>query len=168
MNSSRSLIHDERGSAIVVALLILSLLTIVGIAATRTSDSEISIAGNETAYHRVLYRTEATAVESAMYIETMLPNDLKNRVPLWLHAEAAAPDLTDEGQWDYNNLDGDDNAETSTYDSNVAYAAVDLGIAPGSSISMTQSTQVRAYRIFGLERSREGSKMIEVGYKRRF
>lgn len=177
MNRKKLDIKNEQGSAIVIALMVLSLLTLAGIAATRTSNSEISIAGNETAYNRVLYRTESAVVETAMYIAAALPSDLANRDPepkavgcQWMHQEDSptAPDYTNPSVWDYNNIDNDDNAETLPTNTNIAFAALDKGIPSGASQDMTARTQVRAYRLFGLEKSPEGSTLLEVGFKRRF
>jgi hypothetical protein len=168
MSAFLNIIADEKGSAIVIALMILSLLTIVGIAATRTSDSEISIAGNEVAYNMVLYDSEGASVEGALNVEVADKATLTNRSPLWLYSDTAAPDYTDPATWDFNDADGDDNAEESSIDQDLAFASVDLGIAPGYSLSMTQKTQVRSYRIFGYENTRTGQSLVEVGYKKRF
>lgn len=160
-------ITSEKGSAIVIALMILSLLSLVGIAATRTSDSEISIAGNEVAINTVLYDSEGAAVEGALNLEGTTRPNLINRAPIWLDSDTAAPDYTQQGTWDFDDT-GLDNAEESSIDSRLAYAAVDLGIAPGSSLSMTQATQVRSYRVFGFEDTHMGLQIVEVGYKKRF
>jgi hypothetical protein len=55
-------LHNERGFVIVVALLMLAIITIMGIAATRTSETETRIAVNERLYKEAFYTAEAGAV----------------------------------------------------------------------------------------------------------
>lgn len=50
---------NEGGSVMVVAILILALLTIIGIAAMGTTNVELKISGNEKAYKMGLYAAEA-------------------------------------------------------------------------------------------------------------
>ena len=50
---------NEGGSVMVVAILILALLTIIGIAAMSTTNIELKISGNEKSYKMALYAAEA-------------------------------------------------------------------------------------------------------------
>ena len=50
---------NEEGSVMVVAILILALLTIIGIAAMSTTNVELKISGNEKSYKMALYAAEA-------------------------------------------------------------------------------------------------------------
>jgi hypothetical protein len=52
-------VKNEQGSVIVAALMILVLLTIIGIAATHMSTTEISISTNSLLYERAFYTAEA-------------------------------------------------------------------------------------------------------------
>ena len=52
-------IINEKGSVMVVAILILVLLTIIGIAAMSTTNVELKISGNEKSYKMALYAAEA-------------------------------------------------------------------------------------------------------------
>jgi hypothetical protein len=52
-------IINEKGSVIVVAILILALLTIIGIAAMSTTNVELKISANEKSYKMALYAAEA-------------------------------------------------------------------------------------------------------------
>jgi len=52
-------IINEKGSVMVVAILILALLTIIGIAAMSTTNVELKISGNEKSYKMALYAAEA-------------------------------------------------------------------------------------------------------------
>ncbi len=50
---------NDDGSVMVVAILILALLTIIGIAAMSTTNVELKISGNEKSYKMALYAAEA-------------------------------------------------------------------------------------------------------------
>ena len=52
------ILRNEKGSTLIVALMILVLLTLIGIAATNTSTTEIQIAGNDKAYKQAFYNAD--------------------------------------------------------------------------------------------------------------
>ena len=159
---------DENGSAIVVALMLLSLLTVMGIWATRQSNIETLIAGNEIARKQTFFRTEGGVIEGGFAIEEAATGDLEGRSPFWLSAKENAPDMTDPENWDFDEVGGDDNAKPSTLDSEVGYCAIDKGITAGESEDMTNATHVRTYAVYSFHDSRGGQALMEVGYKRRF
>jgi hypothetical protein len=78
MNSERCIVKNERGSAIVAALLILTLLTIIGIAAINSSSVERSTSANYLLYERVFFTAE-TGLEHA---KAALQNKLRDQIPL--------------------------------------------------------------------------------------
>lgn len=168
----RSLTNDK-GSAIVLALMMLSLLTVMGIWATRKSNMEALIAGNEVARKQTFYRTESGIIEGGFAIEEENTLALKARTPTkkpgaWLFAWDTAADMTDPDSWDFDEVGGDDTAMPRTDDPEVGFCALDKGVTSGDSLVMTTSTQVRTYAIYGFHGSRMGQALIEVGYKRRF
>ena len=57
-------ITSEKGSVFVAALLILAILTIIGIAATRTSETEFLISVNERAYVSEFYNAEGAIIDT--------------------------------------------------------------------------------------------------------
>ena len=59
MSSLISRIKNEDGSVLVVAILILALLTMIGIAARTSTDVELIISKNEKSYKMALYAAEA-------------------------------------------------------------------------------------------------------------
>jgi len=65
----------ERGSALVIALLMLVVLTILGIAAITTSTVEVQISGNEKVYKRSFYAADGG---TSMYSE-LLEQNIDNR-----------------------------------------------------------------------------------------
>lgn len=159
---------NENGSAIVLALMLLSLLTVMGIWATRKSNIETLIAGNEVARKQTFYRTEGGVIEGGFAIEEAATADLQGRTPAWLTEKSAAPDMTDPANWDFDNVGGDDTAVATQLDAEVGFCALDKGITAGDSLLMTGMSQVRTYAVYSFHDSRMGQALLEVGYKRRF
>jgi hypothetical protein len=165
--------RNEEGSFVLfTTLMILLLLTLTGIAATKTANTEVSIAGNEAARNISTYSAEGGAVEAAMLIAAMDDDDLKvvdnGNYPIWMtsHSDPALLDMTDPTNWDADG-DADDNAAVSAFDVNVQLAVVDNGIATGSSLIMTGGEQKREYQVYGLSDTSSGRAMIEMGYRKR-
>jgi hypothetical protein len=67
--------RNEEGSALVVALLILVFLTIIGITATKTSEVEIQIAGNERFHKVAFYNTDSGIYAVPKIISACIDND---------------------------------------------------------------------------------------------
>jgi type IV pilus assembly protein PilX len=65
-------VENERGSVLIIALIMLVLLTILGISASTTSDIEVQIAGNERNYKRTFY----TANSGIEHVKASLSNAL--------------------------------------------------------------------------------------------
>ena len=74
------IVRDEGGSVLIIALLILVLLTMIGISATRTTNTDIRIANNEK-IHRMAFYTAEAGIE----VGRAALNDLK---------------VADSGSWD--------------------------------------------------------------------
>mgnify|MGYP006294679815 CR=1 FL=1 len=161
-------LNNEKGSAIVIALMLLSLLTVMGIWSTRKSNIETLIAGNEVARKQTFYRTESGVIEGGFSIEEAAKGDLLAWSPDWLVEAGVAQDMTDPNNWDFDLVGGDDTAAPSTIDGDVGFCALDKGITSGDSLLMTGATQVRTYAVYSFHDSRNGQALMEVGYKRRF
>ena len=161
-------INNESGSAIVLALMLLSLLTVMGIWSTRKSNVETLIAGNEVARKQTFFRTEGGVIEGGFAIEEAATGDLAARNFDWLTEASIAPDMTDPANWDFDGNGGDDTAVASQIDTEVGYCALDKGVTSGDSLLMTSATQVRTYAVYSFHDSRNGQALMEVGYKRRF
>ncbi len=159
---------NENGSAIVIALMLLSLLTVMGIWSTRKANIETLIAGNEVARKQTFFRTEGGVIEGGFAIEEAATGDLSSRAPVWLTDASIAPDMTDPDNWDFDEAGADDTAVPSELDDEVGYCALDKGITAGDSLVMTGATHVRTYAVYSFHDSRNGQSLMEVGYKRRF
>jgi Tfp pilus assembly protein PilX len=65
-------ITNDRGSALVIGLLTLALLSLLGSAATTTSRTEIQIAGNDKSYKEAFYTAEVALTAGEMVVEKLL------------------------------------------------------------------------------------------------
>jgi hypothetical protein len=160
---------NARGSAVVLALMVLSLLTLIGILATRTSNTEVLIAGNEIQRKMAFYDAEGVCMEGVERLMSQAEADLVARppVPAWVFEAAAAADLTRVENWDFDGQDGDDTAVESILKpgGDVGFAVVERGVS--GSMVMTKKTQVRSYAVFGLNNDRNGRLIVEAGKKRK-
>ncbi len=66
-------IANDRGSALVVALLVLVLLTLMGISATTTSTIEVQMAGNEKFHDMAFYAAESGWQTSLNWLDGQYP-----------------------------------------------------------------------------------------------
>jgi Tfp pilus assembly protein PilX len=71
----KPLVKNDKGSAILVALMILVLLTIIGMAATKTSNTELKITTNSQLYKMAFYAAESGWQELAVQIVQTNPPD---------------------------------------------------------------------------------------------
>ncbi len=193
MHKIISSLNNEEGSAIVMALIVLAMLTIIGIVSTNDTVFELQIVRNEAMYRRNFYRAESAIVEAAQRLETSnaadsLPTTTSYK---WLNNAVGAPDMEDMASWK-------DNADIPDWDdptnwinppwpqlaspsspannmddpadnrNNTRYAALCNGIAAGSSLSMTNGSNLYSYSIYGLFDSTadQGRSLIKMGYYR--
>ena len=66
-------IANDRGSALVVALLVLVLLTLMGISATTTSTIEVQMAGNEKFHEMAFYAADSGWQEALNWLDRQHP-----------------------------------------------------------------------------------------------
>ena len=64
-----SSLNNERGSALVIALLMLVILTLIGISATSTTTFELQIAGNDKLFKRAFYVADGASEMAGELIE---------------------------------------------------------------------------------------------------
>ena len=151
-----------------VALVLLLLLTMIGIAATMTSEVEIRIAGNEITYKENLYYAEGSAMAGVQMLQNETDNTvLKDLTLNWLHASLPDANITSDVNWDPDN----NNANEALPDGGgyTGYLAVYQGIDPGGSLDIGgTTTSLHIYKIYGRSARNNGEAIIELGYKKRF
>jgi hypothetical protein len=161
MMKTALILRNEDGYFVILAtVMILVLLTILGIASSRTANTEILVAGNDIIYQRNFYRAEGAAIQ-AMEILANTP-DLVDNPPQWLDLRVGA--LTDDtlaSYWDNAGI-----AATLDPTGNTRYVAGLDYIALGTSLDMTKP-KAYAINVYGLCRT-QGNAMIKVGYRKVF
>ena len=161
----RCILKGEDGSIVVIALMILVVLTLLGISATRTAEIEIQIARNENIFKQNLYLAECATMAGAQMLENETnTSTLKYLLLDWLHSSLPDPNIGSTTNWDpYNNN------SIQGLDPSNRYMAVDLGIASGSSLDIGGNpTILRQFSIFGRSDRNHGEAIIELGYMKRF
>jgi hypothetical protein len=168
-------IKNEEGSAIVVAVMILMVVTIIGVSSTNTTTVELQIVRNDGIYKQNLYLAEAAAQEGIQQIWNLSRTDpfrLERQAPVWLNnIEDLIKndiDLTDPGDWDHDGAGGDDTAEVSSTDPDAILAVTDAGIAEGGSLDISSETNAHQFAVFGIGNRNNGRVFIEIGYRERF
>ena len=68
MKEIKPILTNDKGSAILVALMILVLLTIIGMAATQNSNTELKITTNSQLYKMAFYAAESGWQDMAVWI----------------------------------------------------------------------------------------------------
>ncbi len=162
-------LNNEEGSAIVIALIILVLLTMIGITATDNTVIELQIVRNEAIYKQNFYRAESAVVELGQIMED---NNLLASYD-WLTGSATALNMEVVANWDWTpgtpNSQLSNNMDAGDANNNTAQAAISNGIASGGSLDMT-GTSLYDYSVYGLFNSTvgQGRSMIMMGYRKRF
>jgi len=162
-------IKNEEGSAIVVAVMILMVVTIIGVSSTNTTTVELQIVRNDGIYKQNLYLAEAAAQEGIQRIWNLSRTDpfrLEIQAPAWLN-NIDDIDLTDPGDWDNDGAGGDDTAEVSSTDPDAILAVTDR-IAEGGSLDISSETNAHQFAVFGIGSRNNGRVFIEIGYRERF
>ena len=164
MKMNLYLLKNEEGSVLLVAIMILTLLTLIGFAATNTTSIEISISGNEKVYKQNFYMADGAVREAIQRIQNEnIPDQLRAGVTsyTWLNS---CSDL-DSTAWGNDGQGGTVNSATSGLGS--SFEVFDGGIIAGESIKTT-SSPVHEYRIFGRSAVNNAQTVIEAGFKKRF
>ena len=154
MHKTFSLLMNEEGSVIVFTLMVLTLLTIIGLASVNTSNTEIEIAGAELIYQRNFYLAEAAAMEAANWLDN---NPITATDPTWM-----SPDTLNGGALDAFWT----NAQDCAIDADASFIAVNEGVAPGSSLDVNK-TKLNNITIYGRSQKRAVAE-IRLGFRKAF
>lgn len=173
MNTFQKSINNEHGFVLVTSLLMLTILMIIGIAATNTTTIELQISGNDKLAKQTFYQAESEAYRAAQQLDNRSDEsnpdyNLDELRPsrsnsVWLFEEdKEAALLTDETQWREN--------PTNPSSAIMPFVAISLGRVKGgkaSSLKMTAKS-VYAYHLYGRSAQNNAQKIIEIGCKYRF
>ena len=171
-----SKLNNEEGSAIVIALIILVLLTMIGITATDNTVIELQIVRNEAVYRQNFYKAEAAVIEAAEILEDQANTAML--MPLttgynWLKDASTAVDMTVVSNWDWttgaaNSQLSNNMNDAGDANNNTVQAAICNGIIGG--LGMTGGTSLYSFSVYGLfdSTSGQGRSLILMGYNKRF
>jgi len=186
----RPVVANQNGSAIVIALLVLVILTLGGITATQRSITEISTIHNTAIHKQNIYIAEMAAMEAARVIIDVDAQDFETIRPGgdfdWIR---------DRRDWDDNPLNADA-SDPDSYPLNDDNSAVPLGGentldsrwfeddpddpgatfryyfvgwqdgGPGESLDLSATARWRLGRAVGVYNSRDfGNKTVEIGLR---
>jgi len=150
------ILKNEEGYFLILAtVMILALLTILGITASRTANTEIAVSVNELIYQRNFYLAEGAAMEAVDHLTNAA--DLHNKPPAWLD--------TVPGAMAQDNLDAYwEGAGIAAIDptGNTRFVAGIEGNGAGSSLDVDK-TAVHAVGIYG-RCEKSGVTVIKLGY----
>jgi hypothetical protein len=141
--------------------MILALLMIVSVSSTSTSNTEVQIAYNERTHHQNFYLAEGATMEAVEDLEGLSVPELRDRTPIWLNDNTI--DISDPANWNAMN-----SAESTIENTINRYSIIDEGVALGSSLNATLTTQLHDYAVYGLCTSNNGQSFINIGFKKRF
>lgn len=151
--------HDQQGYFLLVStLMLLALITIISIAASNTSRTEVKIAGNDLTYQRNLYLAEGAAMEAVDRLQNHAnPRDLDFVVP-------GLKVIDDDNFIDH--WDGE--AQSATFDATgkTRFVVGYEGTPPGFSLGMGQP-KIHGFAIYG-RTEKQGVTTIKIGYRKAF
>jgi hypothetical protein len=156
-------LKNERGALmIIVSIMLLALLTIVSVAASKTANTEIHIAANEYNYQRCFYNAEGGLMEAVDLLEA--GSNPIFAPPSWISLDA---DVINDGSvfayWDRNNDMKGALPRASIIDpAKTGYLVVHQGIAAGSSLDMSKPAK-HSFSIYGRCKNK-GLVMLKIGY----
>ncbi len=167
MQKITSIVKNEEGMVVVVALMILVLLTIFGISTTNTSNTELQIAGAEMVYQQNFYEAEGAGIEAVELMESLSNPNLGAN--LWL---MPVPDIVTDGNI-YNANFWQSGGLVSPMDSTLADNPAEtqfMVVAEKTSGSLdTTTSKMREYSIYGRSVSlKGGSTIVHIGYLKAF
>jgi len=166
MNSQSESLKNEHGSAMVLTLMVLAILTVVGIAASNRSNTELNSITDQVKYHRNFNLAEG-AVSEALDLLEGIANPGVNP-PDWIEP---VMDVMNEGT--LSNYLARTTASGAPFPraatlkpATTVFVGAYEGVASGHSLDMNKST-VHTYGLYG-HSVNEGSTTIKIGYRKAF
>ena len=161
---------NQRGSVLVITLLVLAAVTILGVVSINTSMVELQIAGNEKLMRESFYLAEAAALEGLQHLMSAEPTVLNEKHLPWHHSRielgSQGIDFRNPQDWDIDMVDPD-NGIPATLAPHTFMAAVEWRVSTGSSLIATD-TRLYINRLHGLCTKDDVDTLIEIGYRFRY
>jgi hypothetical protein len=156
-------LKNERGALmIIVSIMLLALMTVVSVGASKTANTELDIAANEYSYQRCFYYAEGAVMEAVARLESG-PNPML-APPTWMSLEADV--INDDSVFAYWEKDVAMKSavpRASVVDpAKTGYLVVHHGVPAGSSLGMSKPAK-HAFSIYGRSKNK-GLVMLKIGY----
>jgi hypothetical protein len=182
-----SILNNEGGAVIIAALMVLVLLTIIGIASTNVSNTEVKIATHELIHQQNFYQAEGATLIALEEMEKLL--NPKGDDPSWMWQKtdhdttytgfdtemAFNPDLwagnsTIEHEGETVTVDSSPEPVAGELLSDSSYFVVYKGIVPNEPLEIGVTKRYR-YDIYGRcqpQPRNRGAITVEIGYVKAF
>ena len=162
MKATSILKNDQGALMIMVSIMLLALLTIISVAASKTANTEIRIATNEYVYQRSFYNAEGAILEVVDLLENSA-TPLEDPPPWLSMDENLVNDNTVFTFWEDRKKMPDVVPQPSVIDPrNTDYVVVHHGVLSGSSLDMSKPAK-HTFSIYGRSKSK-GLVMLKIGY----
>ena len=170
MQKMISNINNEDGSAIIIAILILVLLTIIGTSATQNTVIELAIVRNDLVHKEQLYRADGAVMQASQWIEDQ-PDEVLQDI------STDTTDAISNVDVDLTDLDLNDNANDYN---KWARADTDIDQDPAvltgykivdqTGVIMLNQSQTHTYAIYGLHNRtsgmNQGQALLSAGFRK--
>lgn len=160
----KNIYGNERGSALVLVMIIMAVLSIIGVSSINNTTTELTIVRNERIFQENFYKAESAVMEGLQELETASFDQLSDRTFatfVWLKKYNENLDMTNTINWDATN------SSASATLPNAEYAIVEKGVTGGASLDITATSNLYDYIAVGHGNANNGEVVIEVGYKMR-
>ena len=152
--------RGEGGNVLLITLIILVLLTIIGISATRTASIDMQVAGNNMVYKKNLFTAEGGALEAVQVMSNEAELDTVGYP--WIR-----PEGTDENiVRDKDQFEGI--SRQSLTDENARYTVIRGGLVEtGESLDMTR-VKIHEFAVYGRSDQQRGTSIVKVGFRKAY
>lgn len=176
-------LKNDRGSIMLVVLLILSLVTVLGMASSKTTFIEMQISSNQEIYKDNFFQADG-AINEGTQVFANIGDDMANTPPAWMQQQTTLllPPVTDSASqaneaaavvndaiWNQDaNTDGVlDNTYSSVAFPGAQVMSVHRGIAPGSSLDVG-SARLHIFEFYSRSQLNNGNVILKAGYRQPF
>jgi len=160
------MIKQDNGTIVILALMLLSILSLIAVSAHYLGITEIQITTNEYANKKALYHAESASRQAMKELqlidEAYLKEDLvsEERTTRWLHEKGYEFNVQDDANW----VEPD---SKSVYQTGQYMAVhVSTGGTSGDSLKMTNRKEKMNFAVFSRSTNGGGRALIEIGYSR--
>jgi Tfp pilus assembly protein PilX len=156
--------QNQHGAVLYGVLMVLLLLTIIGVASTKVSNTEVQISTNELIYQQNFYRAEGAAMEGAELLEA-IPDPSKAPAETWIDQVVNGVTDSEIRTWQFG-VSPTPKASVALTDTTLI--ALSEGIVKGSSLDV-EASKVHGYAIYGRSAPlRRGATTVQIGYLKAF